>query len=66
MLTLFFFSLLSQLQVLVMTPDILLRALSHSFLTLNMIKVLVFDECHHARGQHAYARIMRVSMKRYS
>ncbi|VVB03773.1 unnamed protein product [Arabis nemorensis] len=53
-------------EVLVMTPDILLRALSHSFLTLNMIKVLIFDECHHARGKHAYARIMKVSIKRSS
>ncbi|CAH8386214.1 unnamed protein product [Eruca vesicaria subsp. sativa] len=46
-------------EVLVMTPAILLRALRHSFLTFNMIKVLVFDECHHAGGNHAYACIMK-------
>ncbi|CAF1940874.1 unnamed protein product [Brassica napus] len=46
-------------EVLVMTPAILLSALRHSFLTLNMIKVLIFDECHHARGNHAYACILK-------
>ncbi|KAF3609889.1 hypothetical protein DY000_02051582 [Brassica cretica] len=53
------FSWLSQMQVLVMTPAILLSALRHSLLTLNMIKVLIFDECHHARGNHAYACILK-------
>uniref|UniRef100_M4ET69 Uncharacterized protein n=1 Tax=Brassica campestris TaxID=3711 RepID=M4ET69_BRACM len=47
-------------EVLVMTPAILLSALRHSFLSLNMIKVLIFDECHHARGNHAYACILKV------
>ncbi|CAH2055216.1 unnamed protein product [Thlaspi arvense] len=46
-------------EVLVMTPAILLDALRHSFLRLNMIKVLIVDECHHARGKHPYACIMR-------
>ncbi|KAK3016702.1 hypothetical protein RJ639_005640 [Escallonia herrerae] len=47
-----------EFEVLVMTPDILLRALRHSFLKLDMIQVLIFDECHNARGKHAYASIM--------
>uniref|UniRef100_A0A1J3CVJ0 Endoribonuclease Dicer-like protein 2 n=1 Tax=Noccaea caerulescens TaxID=107243 RepID=A0A1J3CVJ0_NOCCA len=46
-------------EVLVMTPAILLDALRHSFLKLNMIKVLIVDECHHAGGKHPYACIMR-------
>ncbi|XP_050384255.1 endoribonuclease Dicer homolog 2 [Argentina anserina] len=46
-------------EVLVMTPQILLNNLRHSFFKLSMIKVLIFDECHHARGNHAYACIMR-------
>ncbi|XP_076928332.1 endoribonuclease Dicer homolog 2-like [Bidens hawaiensis] len=46
-------------QLLVMTPDILKNALRHRFLTLNVIKVLIFDECHNARKNHAYAIIMR-------
>ncbi|XP_047176207.1 endoribonuclease Dicer homolog 2-like [Vigna umbellata] len=45
-------------EVLIMTPVILLNCLRHSFLKLNMIKVLIMDECHHARGNHPYARIM--------
>ncbi|KOM37874.1 hypothetical protein LR48_Vigan03g125600 [Vigna angularis] len=45
-------------EVLIMTPVILLNCLRHSFLKLNMIKVLIMDECHHARGKHPYARIM--------
>ncbi|KAI3880460.1 hypothetical protein MKX03_031011 [Papaver bracteatum] len=45
-------------ELLVMTHQILLDALRHSFLKLDMIKLLIFDECHHARGKHAYACIM--------
>ncbi|KAI3705990.1 hypothetical protein L1987_76242 [Smallanthus sonchifolius] len=46
-------------QLLVMTPDILRNALSHRFLTLDVIKVLIFDECHNAKKNHAYAIIMK-------
>lgn len=46
-------------EVLVMTPAILLASLRHSFLKMNMIKVLIFDECHHASGNDPYACIMR-------
>lgn len=66
MFILFISPLVSQLQVLVMTPAILLDALRRSFLNLSMIKVLIVDECHHAGGKHPYACIMRVSMKGYS
>ncbi|XP_024024528.1 endoribonuclease Dicer homolog 2 isoform X2 [Morus notabilis] len=45
-------------EVLVMTPQILLNNLRHSFFKLSMIKVLIVDECHHARGNHPYASIM--------
>ncbi|KAG6645299.1 endoribonuclease Dicer homolog 2-like isoform X1 [Carya illinoinensis] len=45
-------------EVLVMTPAILLTCLRHSFFKLGMIKVLIVDECHHARGKHPYACIM--------
>ncbi|KAF5762780.1 putative ribonuclease III [Helianthus annuus] len=49
-----------QNQLLVMTPDILRNALRHRFLTLDIIKVLIFDECHNAKKNHAYAIIMKV------
>ncbi|KAF8027787.1 hypothetical protein BT93_E0647 [Corymbia citriodora subsp. variegata] len=45
-------------EVLVMTPAILLTCLRHSFFKLDLIKVLIMDECHHARGKHPYACIM--------
>ncbi|KAK2658225.1 hypothetical protein Ddye_004758 [Dipteronia dyeriana] len=49
---------ISSHEVLVMTPQILLDGLRHSFFKLNMIKVLIFDECHHARGNHPYSLIL--------
>ncbi|XP_024971435.1 endoribonuclease Dicer homolog 2-like [Cynara cardunculus var. scolymus] len=45
-------------ELLVMTPAILLDALRHKFLSLDIIKVLIFDECHNAKKRHPYALIM--------
>ncbi|KAL3833920.1 hypothetical protein ACJIZ3_008656 [Penstemon smallii] len=45
-------------EVLVMTPQILLDALRRMYIRLDQIKVLIFDECHNARGKHPYACIM--------
>jgi len=49
-------------QVLVMTPQILLHNLSHCFIKMEMIALLIFDECHHAqvKSSHPYAEIMKV------
>jgi endoribonuclease Dicer len=42
-----------------MTPDILKNALNESFLSLQDINLIIFDECHHTIGGHPYNQIMR-------
>ncbi|XP_021275639.1 dicer-like protein 4 isoform X1 [Herrania umbratica] len=52
---------IEQYEVLVMTPQILLRSLYHCFIRMDLIALLIFDECHHAqiKSNHPYAEIMR-------
>lgn len=56
---------IEQYEVLVMTPQILLYNLSHSFIKMDLIALLIFDECHHAqvKSGHPYAQIMKVFYK---
>ena len=42
--------------VIVCTAEILFQCLMHSFITLDQINLLIFDEAHHAKKNHAYAR----------
>lgn len=46
-------------KVIVCTADILLQCLSHSYTTMEQINLLVFDEAHHTKKNHAYARIIK-------
>jgi superfamily II DNA or RNA helicase len=50
-----------KLQVLVMTPQILVDGLDNNSITLDKVNLMVLDECHHASKNHPYAKIMRVS-----
>ncbi|KAK4283890.1 hypothetical protein QN277_000793 [Acacia crassicarpa] len=45
--------------VLIMTPQILLDALRKAFLSIEMVSLIVIDECHRATGNHPYAKIMK-------
>ncbi|KAK4604657.1 hypothetical protein RGQ29_012930 [Quercus rubra] len=56
---------IEQYEILVMTPQILLRNLAHRFIKMELIVLLIFDECHHAqvKSNHPYAEIMKVYYK---
>jgi endoribonuclease Dicer len=42
-----------------MTPQILLQAMEHAFLSLNQVSFIVFDEVHNAVKDHPYAFLMK-------
>lgn len=42
--------------VLVCTAEVLFQCLMHSFIKMDQINLLIFDEAHHAKKSHSYAR----------
>ncbi|OCK73731.1 endoribonuclease dcr-1 [Lepidopterella palustris CBS 459.81] len=45
--------------VVVCTADVLVQCLMHSFISIEHINLLIFDEAHHAKKNHSYARIIK-------
>ena len=50
---------LSKNRIIVCTAEVLRHALHHSFVSINHINLLIFDEAHHAKKDHPYARIIK-------
>ncbi|CAD6499017.1 BgTH12-04671 [Blumeria graminis f. sp. triticale] len=46
-------------EIIVCTAEILRQCLHHSFIRIQDINLLIFDEAHHAKKDHAYARIIK-------
>ncbi|XP_060171899.1 dicer-like protein 4 isoform X2 [Lycium barbarum] len=53
---------MEEYEVLVMTPQVLLHNLSHCYIRIEFISLLIFDECHYAQveSDHPYAEIMKI------
>lgn len=49
----------SKNMVVVCTAEILYQCLLHSFIPIEGINLMIFDEAHHAKKNHAYARIVK-------
>ena len=45
--------------VIVCTAEVLVQCMMHSFITMAQINLLIFDEAHHAKNNHPYARLMK-------
>jgi endoribonuclease Dicer len=45
--------------VIVCTADVLRNSLHHSFISIDRVNLLIFDEAHHAKKDHPYARIIK-------
>ncbi|KAI8942644.1 Dicer-like protein 1 [Plenodomus lindquistii] len=45
--------------VIVCTAQVFVECAMHSFISMAQINLLIFDEAHHAKNEHPYARIMK-------
>ncbi|KAK0637326.1 hypothetical protein B0T17DRAFT_521368 [Bombardia bombarda] len=55
----FFDKTFSQNMAIVCTAEILYSCLHHSYIRMDQINLLVFDEAHHTKKSHPYARIIK-------
>lgn len=46
-------------QVFVATAQLFLDAVKHSFISIDQLNVIIFDECHHGRMNHPYHELMK-------
>ena len=53
-------------EVIVCTAEILHQCLMHSFISIGDINLLIFDEAHHAKKNHAYARYISSTTEFYN
>lgn len=51
--------LFAENKVVVATSEILHQCLAHGYISMNQINLLVFDEAHHTKKNHSYARIVK-------
>ncbi|KAI9847076.1 MAG: Dicer-like protein 1 [Sclerophora amabilis] len=49
----------SENMVIVCTAQVLYDCLMHAFISMDQINLMIFDEAHHAKKDHAYARIIK-------
>jgi endoribonuclease Dicer len=45
--------------VIVCTAQVLVECMMHSFISISRMNLLIFDEAHHAKNNHPYARVMK-------
>lgn len=50
--------------VIVCTAEVLVHCLAHSFVTIGEISLLIFDEAHHAKKGHGYAKYARMKLQK--
>lgn len=46
-------------QIVVATAQLFLDAVKHSFISIDQLNVIIFDECHHGRMNHPYHELMK-------
>lgn len=56
--------ILGENMVIVCTAEILYQCLMHSFISMDQINLLIFDEAHHTKRNHPYAKYVSMDVGR--